>query len=136
MSVTNLKNSDMELMYLMHINFRPEDYARLVCSGGCNPADIKVHITPLDIESSSRKDKFKDYLNRLESDPKLHYELNPEHIYDPEIVFTLKYKSDNEGKAYSMQVHPDGFADYVCHRPGELDYGIRWISRTENEDAV
>jgi hypothetical protein len=35
-----------------------------------------------------------------------------------------------------MQVHPDGTADYVRHRPTELDKGIRWICRTPDQDAL
>lgn len=35
-----------------------------------------------------------------------------------------------------MQVFPDGYAGYVSHRPDQLPFGIRWISRFPNEDAV
>lgn len=136
MSITNLKDSDMEYMYLMHINFRPEDGSKLIYNAGRNPGDVMVHVIPSDIEASPEKVKFNEFLKNLELDPRLHDNLRPEFIYNPEIVFTVKYSSDDEGKAYSMQVHPDGFADYVCHRPSELNYGIRWIARTKNEDAI
>ena len=137
MSITNLKHSDMELMYLMHINFRPENNSQLIYSAKTGLGDIKVHIIPSDIEASLEKVKFANFLKNLELNPELHNDINPDHIYDPEIVFTLKnYNCDDEGKAHSMQIHPDGFADYVCHRPYELDYGIRWISRTKDEDAM
>ena len=35
-----------------------------------------------------------------------------------------------------MQLHPDGYASYVSHRPSELKYGVRWIARTKDEDAM
>jgi hypothetical protein len=35
-----------------------------------------------------------------------------------------------------MQVHPDGSADFIGHRPGQLDHGVRWISRTADQDAL
>ena len=35
-----------------------------------------------------------------------------------------------------MQVHPDGYADYVSHRPGQLPRATRWLSRTPDQDAV
>jgi hypothetical protein len=35
-----------------------------------------------------------------------------------------------------MQMHPDGTADYVRHRPEQLDTGVRWISRTPDQDAL
>ena len=31
---------------------------------------------------------------------------------------------------------PDGYAGYVSHHPAQLPFGIRWISRFPNEDAV
>lgn len=136
MSFTNLKKSEMPFMYLMHINFKPENGSHLVCSDSGNDADIKVHIIPSDIEASPEKEKFNKFLKKLKLNPELHKDINPDHIYDPEIVFTLKYNKDLEGNAYSMQVHPDGYADFVCHKPDEFKYGIRWISRTKNEDAI
>lgn len=35
-----------------------------------------------------------------------------------------------------MQVHPDGSADFISHRPDQLDHGVRWISRTPDQDAL
>jgi len=35
-----------------------------------------------------------------------------------------------------MQVHPDGTADFISHRPSQLDKGVRWISRTADQDAL
>ena len=51
MKITNLKNSDMEFMYLMHINFKPEDNSQLIYSAQANPGNVKVHIVPSDIEA-------------------------------------------------------------------------------------
>ena len=35
-----------------------------------------------------------------------------------------------------MQINPDKTATFVRHKPAELPYGVRWISRTEDEDAM
>ena len=35
-----------------------------------------------------------------------------------------------------MQVHPDGAADFVRHRPAELPKGVRWMTRTGDQDAI
>jgi hypothetical protein len=35
-----------------------------------------------------------------------------------------------------MQVHPDGTADYIRHKPSQLDKGVRWICRTPDQDAL
>jgi hypothetical protein len=38
----------------------------------------------------------------------------------------IDYLADEEGWAHSLQVHPDGSADYVRHRPTELDKSMRY----------
>jgi hypothetical protein len=35
-----------------------------------------------------------------------------------------------------MQVHPDGSADFIRHRPSQLDKGVRWIYRSPDQDAL
>jgi hypothetical protein len=35
-----------------------------------------------------------------------------------------------------MQLYPDGSADYIRHRPEQLDKGVRWICRTPDQDAL
>ena len=49
---------------------------------------------------------------------------------------SIDYFADSEGWAYTLQVHPDGQADFVRHRPDQLDRCIRWISRTPDQDAL
>ena len=38
MTIINLKHSEMEVMYLAHVNFRPVENGRLVYSANCTPA--------------------------------------------------------------------------------------------------
>jgi hypothetical protein len=56
--------------------------------------------------------------------------------FDPEVVFTIDAAGDAAGWAHSMQRLPDGTADYVAHRPEQLPYLIRWISRTPDQDCL
>ena len=42
MTIENLKRTDMDLMYLAHINFRPVDNGRLVYSAHCDPEHVRV----------------------------------------------------------------------------------------------
>ncbi len=133
MQVTNLKNSEMELLYLAHINYRPVDNARLVYSAPCTPESVRVrrsipsHVHP--------KPGYREFLEELAEDPSKHNLLKPELLFDPEVVFFLDYKADEQGWAHSMQVHSDGSADYVRHKPSQLDKGVRWICRTPDQDA-
>ena len=50
--------------------------------------------------------------------------------------FAIDYLADDEGWAHSMQVHPDGSADFIRHRPEQLDKGVRWIYRSPDQDAL
>ncbi len=133
MQITNLKNSEMELFYLAHVNYRPADNARLVYSAPCTPESVRVrrsipsHVHP--------KPGYREFLDELAKDPSKHNLLRPELLFDPEVVFFLDYLADEQGWAHSMQVHPDGSADYVRHKPTELDKGVRWICRTPDQDA-
>jgi hypothetical protein len=134
LSVTNLKNSDMELMYLAHINYRPVDNGRLVYSAPCTPDHVRVrtsipsHIHPLP--------GYLTFIEQLGRRPEMHHLLAPDLLFDPEVVFFIDYLADSEGWAHSMQIHPNGSADYVRHRPDQLDKGIRWISRTPDQAAL
>jgi hypothetical protein len=35
-----------------------------------------------------------------------------------------------------MHILPDGTADYVAHRPAQLDKVVRWIARHGDQDAL
>ena len=134
MCIDNLKRSDMELMYLAHINFRPVDGARLVYSAAYSPETVRVrrsipsHIHP--------KAGYVEWLEELSRDPTRHHVFDPEMAFDPEVVFFIDYMADSDGWAHTMQIHPDGCADYVRHRPDQLRKGVRWISRTPDQDAL
>jgi hypothetical protein len=134
MTITNLKRSEMELMYLAHVNFRPVDGGRLVYSALCTPEHVRVrrsipsHIRPLP--------GYVEFIEELARHPEKHNLLAPDLLFDPEVVFFIDYLADEAGWAHSMQVHPDGSADYIRHRPDQLDKGIRWISRTPDQQAL
>ncbi|NOK78974.1 MAG: DUF4432 family protein [Chloroflexi bacterium AL-N5] len=132
--INNLKNSDMELMYLAHINFRPVDYGRIVYSAQAKPEHVRVrrsipsHVTV--------KAGYAEFLDELAQKPEKHHLLKPELLFDPEVVFLIDYLADANGWAHSLQLHPDGNADYMRHRPSQLGYGVRWICRTADQDAL
>jgi len=134
MTITNLKRSEMELMYMAHINFRPVDNGRLVYSAPCTPEYVRVRTS---IPSHIRPGPgYVEFIEELQRHPEKHNLLAPGLAFDPEVVFTIDYLADEKGWAHSMQVHPDGGADYVRHRPSQLDKGIRWISRTADQEAL
>jgi hypothetical protein len=129
----NRKDLPLEYFYLCHINYRPEDGAHLYYTA--KHSDIKAHH---EVPAGYPKEKETNaYLARLDENIAIMDTVDSKtQSYAPEIVFTCKYFADENGAAHTMQALPDGYAYYVMHRPEELPLGIRWISRTEDEDAI
>ncbi|HHU48977.1 MAG: DUF4432 family protein [Caldicoprobacterales bacterium] len=137
MSIKNNRKTDMDLMYMMHINFKPVDHSEILYTADYTPEKVMVHADlPAHMQSDSDSSKLIKYLNDLKTKPELHHVVDPGLPYDPEVVLIIKYNEDENGNAHSMQLHPDGYASYVSHRPSELKYGVRWIARTKDEDAM
>ena len=134
MKVTNLKKSEMPLMYLAHVNFRPIDHSRLVYSAKTDSSHMRVrkaipsHIHP--------KPGYHEFVEELDEHPEKHLLLEPGMPFDPEVVFYIDYLADQAGWAHSLQIHPDGTADVMRHRPEQLNKGVRWICRTADQDAL
>ena len=134
LEIENLKNTEMEFMYLAHINFRPALNGKLIYSAVCSAKTVRVrksipsHISP--------KPGYREFLEDLAQHPEKHHVLTPDLVFDPEVVFMIDYLHDEAGWAYSLQLHPDGSVDYVAHRPDELDHGIRWICVTPDQQAL
>ena len=134
LKITNLKRTPMELMYLAHINFRPVVDARLVYSASCTPETVRVRTSiPSHVQPGP---DYVEFLKALQRNPSKHHILSANLMFDPEVVFFIDYMADEDGWAHSMQVLPDGSADYVAHQPQQLDKGVRWICRTPDQEAL
>ena len=134
MQIKNLNQTPMELMYASHVNFRPADHAHLLYTAHCTPQHVRVR---KEIPSHIQVDDgYKDLISILAKNPDIHNVLDPNLVFNPEVVFKIDYLADEEGWATSMQLHQDKSADYIRHRPDELPKGTRWISRTPDHDAI
>jgi hypothetical protein len=133
--VTNLlENAPLELMYLAHLNFRPVDNARLAYSARVSPETVRVRASiPPHVKPSP---EYRAFLAELSEHPERHHTLEPGLSFNPEVVFNIDYLADADGWAHTLQLHPDGQADYVAHRPEQLGVGVRWICRTGDKDAL
>ena len=128
-TLENLRSYPLEYMYLCHINFRPMDGARLIATTKYD----KEHIT---LYRPTGSDKLAKYVDKLEAEPcAMNTVGGDDQCYDPEICFGITFDSDENGRAYTLQDTPFG-ACYVSHPTDALPYAIRWISRTENEQAM
>ncbi len=130
---TNNKDLPLEYFYLCHINYRPIDGSKLLYTAKHENIEAH-HEVP---EGYPQEKETNEYLARLDKDPSIMDIIDrATQSYAPEIVFTCKYDADENGDAHTMQIMPDGYSCYVSHRPEELPLGIRWISRTQDEDAL
>jgi hypothetical protein len=134
MTVTNLKNSLMPLMYLAHINFRPVDHGRLFYTALCTPEHVRVRASfPPFMQVQP---EFRRFVESLKDHPEKHHVFEPGMVYDPELVLFIDYLADADGWAHTMQLHPDGTADVLRHRPAQLKRAVRWICRTPDQQSL
>lgn len=128
-TLENLRSYPLEYMYLCHINFRPINGAKIIASANYDNKHFKIY-------RSDGSKALTDYMDKVEKDFSAMETVGEEgQCYDPEICFGITFNSDENNRAYSMQYTENG-ACYVSHPVDALPYGIRWISRTENEDAI
>ena len=132
---TNHKDIPLEYYYLCHINYLPVDGAKLFYTA--KHENITVHEEVPDRYPEPQKSATLAYIQKLKKDPSVMDNVDKKtQSYAPEIVFTCRYDADAQGEAHTMQLLPDGYACFVTHHPDELPFGIRWIARTEDEDAL
>ena len=128
--IENRRKSPLEYAYLCHINFRPIDGSELVYSADYDADHVKV------IKADGDSDELRAFKDKLSENVQLHHKVGAAgEIYDPEICFTVTYKGDENGRAYTLQSNSEG-ACYVSHPVTELPVGVRWISRTGNEESM
>ena len=134
LQVTNLRAVELEYMYMAHINFRPVDNGRLVYTAPCTPETVRVR---KDIPTHIKVPVgYREFVEEMARNPASHNVLKPDMTFNPELVLTLAYIADEAGWAHSMQVLPNGTADYIAHRPEQLDTVVRWIARPGDHDAL
>jgi hypothetical protein len=134
MTITNLRQTPLPMMYMSHINFRSVDNAEMVYSTPCDSNHVKVRAS---VPSHMNvKPGYREFIERLISHPEEHLIIKPELSFDPEIVFYINYLADENGWAHAMHLHPDGNADIVQQRLDQLNHGICWISRMPDQQAI
>lgn len=134
MTIHNYKASPMPLMFLEHVNFVPVNGGRLAQTIICNPENMRVRANiPPFMEVAPG---YRECVKMLQEHPEKHLVFDPGLVYDPEMILYLNYLADENGWAHTLQVHPDGSADLLRHRPEQLNHGVRWICRTADQDAI
>lgn len=136
-TLENLRRTPMEYMYLCHMNFAPVDGAKLVYSAPRDGEHIKVHKIVPESMPADKAAQLRGYMEEIEKNPAVMDEVGAKgQIYDPEICFAIKYKTDENGRAYTMQYKEGEGACCVIHPANVLPVGVRWISKTGDEEAM
>ncbi len=135
--IENLRKRPMEYAYLCHINFMPFDGAKLYCTAPCDKDHLEVFkAIPASMPEKDAR-ALSDYMDKMQNTPEVHYTVDSKtQMYDPEIVARIDYLADEEGYAHTMQKRTDGYACYVKHPVEPLNNSLRWISRTQDEEAM
>lgn len=128
--ITNQFHRPMDLMYMAHTNWLPREGSRLLFSHPCDPgtADLEVSASVNGLVPPT--EAYTRHIAALKNDPARHAHLTAEALAmcDPEILVYLRaYRADAAGHAHTLQLHPDGTADYVRHSPAQLPRATRWI---------
>ncbi|PVE50619.1 DUF4432 family protein [Rhizobium rhizogenes] len=132
--VENLRHAPMELCYLGHVNFRPIDGSKLIYTAPYTKDAVKVRSAiPAHLKPSAQ---YLQLLSELEAEPSRHHQISHTVAYDPEIVFRVNYLADEDGWAHGLQIHPNGIADWIAHRPEQLPHAFRWISRSSDQQTL
>jgi Domain of unknown function (DUF4432) len=134
LTVRNLFHRPMSLMYLAHINFRPADGGSLIDAVPNDPKSIRLRTTLPDIFKPSQA--FTDMIAEMSADISRHRRIIKGRAIDPELVMGMDFAGDANGEAHTLMEHTDGTGDFVTHRPSELPRAVRWMTRTEDQDAI
>ena len=133
-TIRNLRSKPMDLMYMAHINFRPVDGATIHDAVPDTPAAMRVRRrVPPHVQPDAA---YRELIETVAASPGLHRRIEPGRRIDPELVLALDCRAGADGWTHSLQQLPDGSADFVSHRPAELNHGVRWIARNGDEDAL
>ena len=122
-------------MYLAHVNFRPVDNGRLVYSAPCTPEHVRVrssipsHVKPLP--------GYAEFLDELAAAPGEAQRAGARPGLRPRgrLLHRLPWPTPKAGRTPCRST-PTARADYIRHRPDQLDHGVRWICRTPDQDAL
>lgn len=135
-TVTNQMATDLEYMYMAHVNFRPELGGKIHYTADTSAEATRVFVSIPPHLKGGGLEAYTEFLNDLAENPQRHTTLTEDLVLDPEVVMAIDYRSDQDGWAHSLHERPDGTGDYIRHRLDELPRGVRWIARTADQEAL
>lgn len=132
--IFNLRHTPMTALYLLHLNFRPVEGARLVDTVRDDAKDLRLRDeVPAGLKVSN---KFLESLDAERRNPGHHRSIREGETIEPELVMSMAPAADEHGWAHIMHCLPDGRADFVSYRPEELGHAVRWMVRSPEMQAL
>lgn len=126
MSVENMSNYPMNLMYMCHVNNGAKAGSKIYQT---LPWDEEHMLPRLSIPQYNEVDpKFLELIERVKNDVSATRVINEDDAYDPEIVLFLRDPiKDENGFVHYLYEHTDGTADYTTYDANVLNRGVRWM---------
>ncbi|SFD16437.1 aldose 1-epimerase family protein [Tropicimonas isoalkanivorans] len=126
MSVQNLSEAPMELMYMAHVNFAFVEGGRIVQPAPFTPEATAVRTkVPAHVPRNPAYDAL---LEELASDPAGMEVLDEPERYDPEQVFYIRGAgAGSDGRTAQMLRRPEGDGFHIAWDPAELPVTARWV---------
>ncbi len=132
-TVENKARAPLPFLYMGHINFRPADGGVLIDTVRDDARDIAIGPTDL---GPNPRDEVRRYREAVFADVSSHRTIRAGVPVEPELVLTMRAAEGDDGWSHGLQRRPDGTGDFVSHRPRELPYAVRWLTRTPDQDAL
>jgi hypothetical protein len=132
MRIQNRQQRPMNLLYLAHVNFRPADGGRFIDT--VQDGDILIRNTSKPALNASLAER--DAAAWTAPQASALRDVPASGSMSVESVAVLRPVSGPNGQTHAAQMHPDGTADFVTWRTGELPLAVRWIIRNGDEDAA
>jgi len=135
MTIENLLDAPMDLMYMCHINFLPAMNGEIVQATGWGPQDMVIRSSiPSHVHPSV---EYLSFMEALKTNPGVTRQIRPEDQYNPEIVFYVhNLRHDAIGLTHMLQKHTDGCADYIAWNIQKLNHAVRWILINEDQKVM
>ncbi|MCC7320861.1 MAG: DUF4432 family protein [Rubellimicrobium sp.] len=134
--VENQGGASMPFMYLGHVNFCPQDGARIVDS---LPDDSAMTVAAPGLTpttSPGEEAQVRRWHDEVARDPVRHRIIAAGDRIEPEFVALLPLPAGPDGWTHAFQLLPDGSGDFVSYRPADLPLGVRWLTRARERQAL
>lgn len=130
LTVTNLRSEPLSYAYLCHLNWKLDGLSLLKQSVLKDPENFVLAPHP------GQSKRTAELLQAFEKDFNRSDIIDASQEISPEYCAVLRPQETSSGQAEFMGLREDGSAFWVAFDPQALPRAVRWMSRTEDEQAA